>query len=137
MPNKYQFTILIVLLLTAFAIGRRSVESVSGNKQETIAVQQVQDVETKRTTTTVKKPNGEVKTVTVSDTVSTTKSDSSTKSSVTTKKSLNVSLFGGYNLYTPKPIYGLSVTKQVFGPVTVGAWGLNNGTLGVSVGLEF
>ena len=46
---------------------------------------------------------------------------------------------GLFALPTPGtlPAYGVSVTKEVLGPITVGAFGLTNGTLGLSVGVTF
>jgi hypothetical protein len=35
------------------------------------------------------------------------------------------------------PTYGLSVTKEMVGPFTIGAFGITNGTLGISVGVNF
>lgn len=34
-------------------------------------------------------------------------------------------------------VYGGSITKPVLGPITVGVWGLSNGTGGVSLGFTF
>lgn len=34
------------------------------------------------------------------------------------------------------PVYGVSISKQFFGPIVLGAWGLSNLTVGLSVGLE-
>lgn len=35
------------------------------------------------------------------------------------------------------PVYGFAVNKEFIGPITLGAWGLTNKTLGVSIGLNF
>jgi hypothetical protein len=35
------------------------------------------------------------------------------------------------------PVYGASVTKEIMGPVTAGAFFLTNGTIGVSLGMSF
>jgi hypothetical protein len=35
------------------------------------------------------------------------------------------------------PVYGVSVSKQVLGPATVGAFALTNGVVGVSIGVNF
>lgn len=35
------------------------------------------------------------------------------------------------------PIYGASLDRRILGPVTVGGFGLTNGTIGVSIGLSF
>jgi hypothetical protein len=33
--------------------------------------------------------------------------------------------------------YGVGVDHKIIGPITVGAWGLTDGTLGASIGLRF
>lgn len=51
---------------------------------------------------------------------------------------LTLSVLGGVNLHDiGSPLLGLAVTKSILGPITIGAWGLNDNTIGVSVGLDF
>ena len=51
---------------------------------------------------------------------------------------MNISALVGVDLPNSlKPLYGASFTKQFLGPISIGAWGLTNGTLGVSVGINF
>ena len=50
---------------------------------------------------------------------------------------LSLSLLGGIDIHDPTPTYGISVTRSVIGPVTIGLWGLNNGTVGGSIGVNF
>lgn len=94
------------------------------------------------TTTTVKKPDGTVTTVTKVDTVTSTKDQKDTevlKETVPTSKSkLNISALVATSIHeVGVPAYGISVSKEFIGPITVGAFGLTNGTLGVSIGLNF
>lgn len=35
------------------------------------------------------------------------------------------------------PIYGISISREILGPISVGGWGLSNGAFGVSLGLSF
>lgn len=35
------------------------------------------------------------------------------------------------------PIYGVSINKEIIGPITIGAFGLTSGVIGLSVGLNF
>lgn len=35
------------------------------------------------------------------------------------------------------PVYGIAVNKEFIGPITLGAWGLTNKTVGLSIGLNF
>ncbi len=37
----------------------------------------------------------------------------------------------------PKPIYGAHVSKEFIGPISIGAFGLTNGIIGLSIGLSF
>lgn len=41
------------------------------------------------------------------------------------------------NLTTPTPVYGISYSRSLVGPVTVGVLGLTNGTVGATVGVTF
>ena len=36
-----------------------------------------------------------------------------------------------------QPIYGGAIDKNIFGPISVGGWGLSNGTCGLSIGITF
>lgn len=142
MPNKYQFLVLSVLCVAAFAIGRFSASTQkSVVSQENTEKQQVKDVETQRTTVTVKSPNGEVKTTTTVNTVDKTKTNVETTKSAEVQISSSkflVSAMAGYNFKSPDlPLYGVSISRKFLGPVTTGIWGLNNGTIGLSVGVEF
>jgi hypothetical protein len=136
-----------VALLAAFAFGRHSATfapttTVAETKKEvekeinkevrenTVIVHEKQP-DGKETTTTI--INKETKTVTNE----TKNTESSTKTVV--KRSLTTvnGLIGTSVNDLNQRIYGISVTREVLGPVTVGVWGLTNGTAGVSVGLSF
>lgn len=57
---------------------------------------------------------------------------------VTRKPVLNVSVLTGYGSFNlANPYYGISVSKEVFGPITAGVFALNSGILGLSVGVNF
>ncbi len=88
---------------------------------------------------TVTLPNGSVdSTTTIIDHSQRTETD--TKQSVAYQNpTLNVSVLvaNDFSIRAIKPIYGVSVTKEVLGPITVGAFGLTSGTVGLSVGLNF
>lgn len=89
---------------------------------------------------TVKQPNGveETTTTIVDRTVSKEKS-SRTESAPAPRKNLNVSALvtNDFSDGEFKPVYGVSVSKEVLGPITIGAFGLTNGTIGLSVGVNF
>lgn len=89
-------------------------------------------------TRTVTLPDGtKDETTTVTDR-STTKHQEST-TLVTAIPTLNVSglVANDFSTGVLKPVYGISVSKQIIGPFTVGGFALTNGTIGVSVGLNF
>lgn len=50
---------------------------------------------------------------------------------------VNISLLGGYDFTNTKTVYGMSVVKPILGPISCGLWGLNNATVGASIGLSF
>lgn len=149
MNYKYLYYVLAVLVV--FAAGRYSnrLSPVTSNKQiDTVKSDKNQDVETntKTTITTTKKPDGTTTTVKqidqiVSNKTKTDQTDNkvSQDSSVPQKASvLNVSALVSPGFESGlKMAYGVSVTKEVLGPITVGGFGLTNGVIGLSVGLDF
>lgn len=52
---------------------------------------------------------------------------------------MNVSVLAGidFSSAVPKPTYGVSINKEFIGPITVGVFGLTNGTIGASIGVNF
>lgn len=80
---------------------------------------------------------GTVTTTVVKDATTKTETKSDVSIKETKKNVINISALGGYDIYSRRPIYGVSVSKEVLGPVTAGGFILNNGTIGVSVGLDF
>ena len=152
MSTKAIVIISVVALLTAFAVGRWSApEKV---KIQTVTVEKKTDDkkvntdDNKVTTITeTDKPDGTKTKVTVisdkkdtqvvdkktddlTQTVTKEVDRSTSKVTISALAALNVSKLG-------VPIYGASVTKPILGPITVGAFGLQNGTVGVSLGLSF
>ena len=148
-----------VCLTIGFAIGRWLAPYKTVTVVQTVTVEKKTDDKTsddKKNTTTVvhevKKPDGTddiTTTVVVSDhkQQNDTSIDDIAKSvtdttTVTRSSSLvTISALGGAQISAPSGInplvYGVSLTKPVLGPITVGVWGLNNSTIGASVGLTF
>lgn len=149
MSLKYKIIGGAVFTLLVFTLGRYSVSSptIKTTEDQTIASNTDKDKDTHKqtTTTTVEEPNGEKKTTTTTneDIISTTHKteDVAThlEQTITPPKTntLNVSALAATSFSELKPLYGLSVTKQVIGPITAGAFGLNNGIVGISLGLSF
>lgn len=113
--------------------------------QKSVDTDKEQHLET--TKTTVTKPDGTTETTekVVVDTKKKTDLDVTKEKDVSTEKTVTfqtskvtISLMVGSELSLPLvPVYGLSVTKPIMGPITVGAWGLSNRVFGVSAGLTF
>lgn len=151
LSTRTKYGIAVLTVIVAFAAGRYSVNqpkvktSVTTNQQET-AVED-KNTHTKTTITEVKQPSGVDTVTTVIDQVQNDAVESHdsinqhTEQTVTPpkKNTLNISLLGAndFKQGSLAPTYGLSVTKEVLGPITVGAFGLMNGTVGISVGLDF
>lgn len=138
--NKTQEVLALICFCASFGLGYgyRNAQITTTTDQ----VAEVKDNHTVITTVTTKTPAGDVKTVKTVD--SNTKSKSTENKQINAPSSptkrLNVSALAGVdlsNLRAVVPVYGVSVTKQVLGPVTVGAFGLTNGVIGVSLGMEF
>lgn len=132
----------VVILALTFAAGRYTVKP---EIKEVVRVekQKETEVQTDRTTTIVKGPGG-TETTTI---VERRREENRESSKEATEKETrpgagdrhrwSVGVLGALDLSRGIPVYGLQVSKEVLGPVTAGVWGLNNGTIGVSVGLNF
>lgn len=139
---------ILILILVSFAAGRYSA-SKPEVKQTTVSDDTVKQTENKDTHTvttskTIEQPSGvkEVDVTITTDIVShrneVQTDDSMTKTDIIPPKTNTVNLsalVGFQGFFTP--VYGASISKQLFGPVTIGGFGLTNGTFGVSLGLNF
>jgi lipopolysaccharide export LptBFGC system permease protein LptF len=151
MTTRTKIIISIVVLIVTFAAGRWSASQVSIKTTQMVTQNdqkaEVKDTHTKTTITETKQPTGVDTTITVIDQVQDDKtaekdnsiSNTQTTITPTSKSKLNISILGAedFSKGFTQPTYGLSVNKEVLGPVTVGAFGLMNGTVGISVGLDF
>lgn len=140
---KYYLGGLLLVASVAYASGRYLQPPKVVTKTETV-VKEVQVIQHDTTTKTHEevKPDG-TKTI---DTVVEDKDKEENKSSAdskastvvdTTKPQWKVGALGAYDFSTLKPIYGVQVDRRILGPIFVGAFGLNNRTVGLSVSLEF
>ncbi len=108
---------------------------------EVIRTVRVRDQEVHKTTHLY--PDGHSVVVEDSHTKTDTKRDETeTGSSSTTTKPVDRNwrvgvLVGSETKWPLVPVYGAQAERRLFGPVVVGAWGLTNGTVGLSAGLEF
>lgn len=153
MTLKVKIIICTLSILTAFAFGRYSATSKVINDTKTQETdKKVSDTDTDRnrhketTTVDVQAPDGThtITTQVVDDTTTDRKTHSTDEDSKTTQShsettygdnKVTISALGGINF--PTPVYGISATKPVFGPVALGAWALSAKTVGISIGLVF
>jgi len=140
--NKTQEAIILVLMAASFTFGymfKKSQISVSTDTKDVTT--QVEDNHTVITTVTHKERNGDLQvTKTIDSDVKVKKTDDKQISIQPAAKTWNVSALAGYDFSKPKdlvPIYGVSVSKQVLGPWSIGAFGLTNGIIGLSIGVTF
>lgn len=74
----------------------------------------------------------------LAETDSTTKDSDTLKETIYASSRVTISLLGGVSTDNfSKPVYGVSLTKPILGPITVGIFGLSDRTFGCSVGLTF
>lgn len=147
MTLKGKLVLGFMAIALAFAGGRYSVsKSISTESEINTEEQRNRNSHTQTTTVTTKEPSGQVKIVTTTDTVSsveiTKKEDTITKSvQAPAKRSMiNISLLAGTDVTHGLAViqtYGISISKEVFGPITAGLWGMTSGTAGISIGLNF
>lgn len=152
MTLKTKAGAIIISLLVAFSFGRYSVNQTpdvktTENIKTNNKINENKNNHTKTTVVTTKDKDGVEKTITTVDSVTndqlsqTDKSSTDIKQSVTPPKQskANISLIAANDFAKGQilPSYGLSVSKEIIGPITIGAFGLNNGTIGVSIGLDF
>lgn len=156
MTIKTKITICVVALLTSFAAGRFSTPEKVKIETKTVEVEKkTESTDTNRssrqdsTTTEITKPDGTVEKTT--HTTVDTNTDRATHDTTTDSKSTDqlkevtrgsapttILALGGMNLTgIPKPVYGMSVSKPLLGPIAVGVWGFSNLTVGAGIGLQF
>lgn len=160
MKTKTKVIAYLVAALTIFAFGRWSAPEKIRIEKETLKV----DVEKTDTTTRIKvdenkriteveivKPDGTVikkKTVDIGNSSETNNQNSTEKNKTELTKETKVverngritlSMIAGLEISNLKgPVaFGGHITKPIFGPITLGAFGLSNGMVGLSLGLQF
>ena len=150
-PNKREVSLVLIGLLATFAAGRYSVQDKPAVKIIQTVQQETKQDEKKDTHTItkvlyIKEPNGAVETTTTMDTVVADHVDTKVDEVVHTQETItpvkrskiNLSVIAAENLTSPGiPLYGMSIQKEVLGPLTAGVWALNNGTVGISIGIDF
>lgn len=124
----------LIVSLTSFAFGRYTAPHPDVKSEVKTDINK----DTHKTTVIVKDTSGKETTTITEDTVKRTTQTS--ESVVTTKSSkINISALIGndFSRRDIVPLYGLSANKEFLGPITVGAFALTTGVIGVSIGLNF
>lgn len=98
-------------------------------------------LEKRKETRVEKSPDGREVTTIVENTTKASSQKKESETHVEVKPSIkefNISALAGLEgKNSLSPVWGLSVTKQIIGPISAGLFGLSNGIVGVSVGLNF
>lgn len=161
MSTKLKVTIVIVTVLSSYALGRYTAPVKIQTETKIVEVEKkVQDVKQdvskdthKKTTVVVERdPSGASKTTTTidedtdydkktkSDTINNTSKLSDTKKIVEKEKGhTTIMALSGININSSQKdlAYGLGVNRTILGPIAIGVFGMTNGIAGCSVGLEF
>ncbi len=158
MSNKIKIILIIAALTVSFAAGRYSVPTHTVTEAEKLEVEKIietrnAEIEKERhkktTITEITRPDGtKEKTTVIESDTKTEKKDNSSTTTDTTKLELDkkevvkdsgrvtLSVLAGAPVHGPlAPIFGVSMTAPVLGPITVGVWGLTTSEVGVSLGL--
>lgn len=137
---KYYIIGGILLLAIGYGAGRYVQPAKVVTKLQTVTNDVVHDhIHTVIQTVTL--PSGEKKsTTTIDNDKNETASTNTVSSSVTTysKPQWRAQGLAGLNLKSVStPVYGIGIERRILGPIFAGAYGKNNGEVGISVSLEF
>lgn len=125
--------------MISFAVGRYTNRGVGSTTDTTTDKQAAQD--TKKITVVITAPDGKKTTTTTTEIDTHVSTDTKKTVDVVQKPKLpitNFSVLAGDQFNSPfKPVYGVSITREVAGPVTAGVFVLSNSTVGVSLGVNF
>lgn len=133
----------VVALILTFALGRYSVETPKTSEVSHAETQKDKNTEVERTTTIVKRPGGDETTTVVERRRQVVREETKehttkeTSGSTSNHRRWSVGVLGAFDFPRGTPVYGLSIQKEVLGPITAGVWGLNSGTIGISLGVNF
>jgi len=141
--NKNKLIIGIILLGLAYSVGRYFQPARVEVKTETV-IKEVEvikrDVEIIKKKKTNKDGSIEEEEITRDKSTETTSKDQTDKShSITENQKPQWRVYGqaGYDTNSKEYLYALGAEKRYLGPISVGAWGNNKQTVGLSVSVEF
>ena len=138
---------LVIAMLVSFALGRFTAPARIETKAEIHYVEKLRTVEAEKkdvvaTIVEKKKPDGtEIKKTRIVDKTvgsSTTEIDTEGSRIDEVRSVPDVWRLRGLAAYYSGGItYGAGVDRQILGPISLGAWALSNGTVGLSLGISF
>lgn len=137
---RNQIIIAVILVVISYGIGRYTKrQPVSEQIAAQTEIKTQSDSVTDKKTVVTKEPTGKIVTVIVEHTHSAKRqnNESATQKSVVLSPRVQVSALAGIDLRSKQAVYGAAASKQFIGPVTLGVFGLTNGTLGASIGMTF
>lgn len=127
----------LLAMVVCFAFGRYTA---SFKGKETEVKQQDREVEVRTVYVRVKSPDGTIREEQIKENISKDSVKTVKESLPPEKRSrINISALAsvdakGGNMI---PVYGISANKEFIGPITIGAFGLTNGVVGLSIGVNF
>lgn len=134
MPQIVKYSVLALII--GLALGRYTIPARTVHEHDVETEKHVAD---HSTVTRTQKPDGTVITITHKDVA--VQADRQTQNKVEVDNSTekwSLSLTAGIRpLKQEGLVYGAQMSYRLLGPVQVGAWGILDGTLGVSLGLRF
>lgn len=142
MQTRTKVFISIAALAVAYASGHYFSPEKIKTEVRTVEVEKIVTKVVHQTITIHEKPDGTKDTTIVTDanTNSTTNKESkdATKEVTVSKDRFNISVLAGstFPLNLSSPIYGISVNRNILGPLTAGIFGMTNSTVGISLGLN-
>lgn len=153
---KTKIILVIVIVISAYTFGRWSAPEkvrtetkivevekktdnkktdVNDHKKVTIVEVDSPDGTKKKTTTITDDRNSQIDDTSTDDI---SKTADETKEITKSSSKLTISMLASTNLSAPAvPIYGLMIQKELVGPITVGIFGLQDKSAGMSIGLTF
>jgi hypothetical protein len=143
METRTKIIIATIAIALSFAVGRYTSPEKIKTEIKTVEVEKVVTKVVHQVVTVIEKPDGTKETTTVTDARSDSKTNSTStnelKEITISKDRINVSVLAGssFPLNLNSPIYGVSASKSLIGPVSVGIWGLSSKEVGLSLGLNF
>jgi hypothetical protein len=130
----------VIIIVIAFYCGKYSAPERIKTEIKVVEVEKEVKKSEHKTIKIKQNKDGSKETIIISDTNTEEKSKEKTteeKKEIIINAKTNISLLVGGAYPISGPHYGLSVQRQLIGPITLGAWGTTNNNFGLSIGLNF